>query len=240
MRLNFPWIGSTLVLLSSIASAQSDLQPLDDVDSQQITINTVSTSGSGCPRSAVSVSISPDRTVVTLGFDSFHVGIGQSFSISDREKECNIHLNLHYPAGYSYAVIETTYHGFAQMDEGVEGAFETEYVFADEKGKGLVGGLLGGLIGGLLGAVGDLLGVVTRVVIPGGGLFADGDSFSITEKVPANKKVLAPCDGKDVNLLIRTTISLSASKRDAQGQLVDDDATIDLTQQVRLEWQKCR
>lgn len=224
----------SLLCLPSLLLAQ---QPEED-DIPDITINSVSAEGTGCPTGTVAITISPDRTVVTLGFNEFQLGVGQGWTSEDRQKTCNIHLNVHYPAGYSYAVIKTTYHGFAQLDEGVNGVFETEYIFADENGEGLVGGLLG-LIGGLLGGVGELLGIVTRVVITGGGLLAEGDSFTVTDEVPIEKVVRSPCEGQNADMLVKMVVGLDSESADAQGSLTDDDATIELEQQMHLEWEKC-
>lgn len=226
---------SILVFASPILAQQA----LDPADTSQITINKVSTSGSGCPKRAVSINISNDRTVVTLGFDEFQIGIGRGFSGADSQKNCEIHLNLHYPPGYSYAVAETTYHGYAQLDDGVQGSFKSEYIFADEQGKDLVSDLLGGLLGGLTGTVNNALGIVTDAIIPGGGIYADGDTFQLTDTTPIEKRVTSPCDGQDADLLIRTTISLSARNSSAEGSLMDEDATFALTQQVHVVWEKC-
>lgn len=212
----------------------------DEEDIPQITINTVSAEGSGCPSGQFSINISPDRTVVTLGFNEFALGIGTGWTEADREKICNIHLNVHYPPGYSYAVVRTTYHGFAQLDEGVNGVFETEYIFADEDGdpEGLIDGLLG-LVGGLLGGVADILSIVTTVVVTGSGLLADGDSFTVTDEVPFEKLVRSPCEGQNADMLVRMKIGLESQSPGAQGSLTDDDATIALEQQMHLEWERC-
>ena len=227
----FPLLCFPLSLLAQRPPAEEDIP--------QITINSVSAEGTGCPSGTVAITIPPDRTIVTLGFDEFQLGVGNGWRSADRQKTCNIHLNVHYPAGYSYAVIETTYHGFAQLDEGVNGVFETEYVFADEEGKGLIGGLLG-LIGGLLGSVGDLLSIVTTVVITGGGLLADGDSFTVSEKVPIEKVVRSPCEGQNADMLVKMNVGLDVQSSGAQGSLTEDDATIALEQQMHLEWERCR
>lgn len=226
---------SLVVALCILVFTGSGLSQQAIDDASQITINKVSTSGSGCPSRAVSITISSDRTIVTLGFDEFQMGVGRAYSGSKSEKECNIHLNLHYPPGYSYAVAETTYHGYAQLDDGVKGSMQTEYIFADKQGVGLVAGLLGGL----LGTVGGLLGIETTSTITGGGTFADGDPFTLTTTVPVRNRVASPCQEQNADLLIRTTISLSAPNADAEGSLSDDDATVALTQQVHFVWEGC-
>jgi len=225
----FPWLS-----IAQRAPSPGDI-PL-------ITINEVSTSGSGCPSGSVSVSISSDRTIVTLGFDEFQLGIGQGFRREDAEMNCNILLNVHYPSGYSYSVLETTYHGFAMLDEGVVGNLETEYTFADDQGRGLVGsvgGLLSGLLGGVLGSVTGLLSVVTNSVLTGGGALSDGETFTVTDTIPIREQVSAPCGGQNANLLVRTHISLEAA-RGGSGVLSDEDATFALTQQVHVGWERCR
>ncbi|KAJ2903266.1 hypothetical protein MKZ38_010151 [Zalerion maritima] len=79
----------------------------------EISIISASTSGNSCPSSTVSTDISPDRTVVTFGFDAFQTYIGPGTSIMDHTKNCQIHLNLKYPGGFTFSVVESTYHGFA-------------------------------------------------------------------------------------------------------------------------------
>ncbi|SPO01889.1 uncharacterized protein DNG_04562 [Cephalotrichum gorgonifer] len=210
-------------------------------DIPQITINTASTSGSGCPGDSVAVTISPDRTVVTLGFSNLGLAIGEGVPDADAQKTCDIILNIHYPAGYSYAVLETTYHGFAIMDEGVSGNIETEYAFAGEEDEG-GGGLLGGLfdlVDGLLSPVAGLLSVVTRVVIPAAGNFRDGDVFTVTDEIPIENVVGSPCEARNTDLLIRITASLESSVANAGGSFIMDDGTFALTQEVQLAWERC-
>jgi hypothetical protein len=175
-------------------------------------------------------------------FRQFLVSVENSFTRADGEKNCEVLLNVHYPAGYSYTVIETTYHGYAQLDPGVTGNIETEYTLADENGRGLigaVGGLLMGLLNPVLGGVGDLLSVVTNTVLGGGREFASGGTFTVTDTTPQRDRVVAPCGGKNANLRISTHISRNGG-RGGNGVLSDEDATFSLTQQVHMGWERCR
>jgi hypothetical protein len=47
--------------------------------------------------------------VVAFGFDSFQTYIGPTAAQADRSKACQIHLNLQYPGGFQYAVVDATY-----------------------------------------------------------------------------------------------------------------------------------
>jgi hypothetical protein len=183
-----------------------------------VTINSVRTSGSGCPRRAVSISISSDRTVVTLGFDEFATFIGRGRAAADRSKLCIIDLSLAYPGGYTFAVVEATYHGFAQLDAGVTGRFESEYSFPDNA---------------------TAAATTTRSDLQGGGAMADGQTYTKHDEIPSYQTVKSPCGG-NVNMRVRTRVDLSASRDDAFGSIADEDATFAFTQQVHIGWEPCK
>lgn len=204
------------VLLAPVITAALPLISADQPDPNEIRINSVSTSGSGCPRKAVTTAISEDRTVVTLGFDEFHTYIGKRFGIADRDKNCNIRLNLKYPGGYTYAVIDATYHGFAQLDSGVNGTLSSTYSFADRAATS-----------------------ATETSIIGGGVWTDGQVYTKHDVVSTEKVIRSPC-GQNVNLVIRTRILLNSNDATANGAFTDDDATIAFTQQVHIGWQSCK
>lgn len=184
----------------------------------EIKINSASTSGSGCPRRAVSVDISLDRTAVTLGFDEFQTFIGRRFGSSERDKNCEIRLNVFYPGGYTFAVLEATYHGFAQLDAGVTGSFETSYSFPGSRmprnGRTESN---------------------TRASITGGGQLVTGGTYTKKDSIPTESRVLAPC-GQNATMLIKTRINLSSSNASAEGTLTGDDATFAFTHQMHIEW----
>ena len=206
------------VALGLLAEVSSLMLPRANAPSAElITINRVSTSGTGCPRRTVSTEISADRTLVTLGFDEFATLIGRGRAASDRRKNCDIHLNLKYPGGYTFAVVEATYHGFAQLDQGVTGTFTSDYSFDS----------------------GNTSTTRTRADLQGGGSFAGGGIYTKHDQIPVQNTVQSPCGG-NVNMLIRTQIDLTAARDDASGTIADEDATISFTQQVHIGWEACR
>jgi hypothetical protein len=73
--------------------------------------------------------------VITYGFDAFQTYIGPGTTAADKSKNCQLHLNLVYPGGFQYAVVDATYHGWARLDEGVTGSFITTYYFSQDAGK---------------------------------------------------------------------------------------------------------
>lgn len=101
-------------------------------DPTQITITQASFSGNGCPQGTVSTSFSADKTLVTFGFDAFQTYIGPGTAVADHSKNCQLHLTLNYPGGFQYSVVDSTYHGYAQMDAGVTGTFYSTYYFSQD------------------------------------------------------------------------------------------------------------
>lgn len=101
-------------------------------DPSLITISASSFSGNGCPQGTVSTTLSADKTFITFGFDEFQTYIGPGTAAADHTKNCQLHLTLHYPGGFQYALVDSTYHGFAQMDAGVTGTFYSTYYFSQD------------------------------------------------------------------------------------------------------------
>ncbi len=213
-------LAGLLLLVPAVVSTANGTAADAPPPADEVTINRASTSGSGCPRRAVTCDISPDRTVVTLGFDEFQTYIGHGRAAGDRDKNCDIHLGLRYPSGYTFAVVDVTYHGFAMLDSGVTGSLSSTYSFEGGAGGGST---------------------TTHADITGGGGFARGQVYTAHDQIPTSRMVRSSCGGgANANMLIRTRINLSSTNDSATGQMTDDDASVALTQQVHFAWQKCK
>jgi uncharacterized protein DUF4360 len=101
----------------------------------QVTIEKTSYSGNGCPAGSVSTIISPDKTVVTFGFDVFQATIGPRANPADKQKNCQLHLGLKYPSGYQMSIMTATYHGYVRLDPGVQANFISSYYFSQAAEK---------------------------------------------------------------------------------------------------------
>ncbi|KAH8753823.1 hypothetical protein F5883DRAFT_607951 [Diaporthe sp. PMI_573] len=185
-------------------------------DPSQITIAAASFSGNGCPQGTVSTSFSSDKTVVTFGFDAFQTYIGPGTVVADRTKNCQLHLTLNYPGGFQFAVLDSTYHGYAQLDTGVTGTFLSTYYFSQDATAT----------------------TTTRTSISGGGLWAAGQVYTKNDQIPTASIIYSPCGAQGI-LNINNRIALTSTNSSASGSVTDDDATVAFTQQVHLNWQKC-
>jgi hypothetical protein len=181
-----------------------------------LTIVSVQTSGNGCPQGTVSTTISPDRQVLTVGFDSFYTYIGPGTTVQDRTKNCQLHLNLKYPAGFTYAVIQSTYHGYAMLESGVTATFLSTYFFSSDAAKT----------------------TTTRTTLSGGGEWAAGNVYTRVDAVPNASIIYAPCGTTSI-LNLNNRVALTSSRSSASGEVSTDDHTVDLSQQIHFNWLTC-
>lgn len=208
---------SLSVLLASALAAAGPVIIEDKPSPDLITIISASASGNGCPQGTVTTDISADRTVITFGFDAFQTYIGPGTTLADRTKNCQLHLNLKYPGGFQFAVVESTYHGYAQLEPGVTGTFYSTYYFSQDAGST----------------------TTTRTSIVGDKVWAQGQVYTKQDLVPTAAVIWSPC-GADGLLNVNNRIALTSSNSSASGQISDDDATVAFNQQVHVSWQACK
>ncbi|KAI1488037.1 hypothetical protein F5X96DRAFT_109809 [Biscogniauxia mediterranea] len=207
------------ILLAPALAAANPIGIISDGDlpsPDEVSIVSATASGNGCPQGTVTTNISPDRTVLTFGFDAFQTYIGPGTVISDRSKNCQLHLNLKYPGGFQFAVVESTYHGYAQLEEGITGTFYSTYYFSQDAAAT----------------------TTTQTSIQGGGLWEGGDVYTKQDQVPTASVIWSPCGATGI-LNVNNRIALTSSNASASGQISDDDATVAFTQQVHVSWQAC-
>jgi len=125
-------------------------------------------------------------------------------------------LNLKYPGGFQYAVVDATYHGWARLDQGVTGTFVTSYFFSQDAGKTST----------------------TRMTANGGGALTAGQVYTKSDSIETTAVIWSPCGGNGI-LNINNRISLTSSDSKAAGELSNDDATVAFTQQVHVAWRPC-
>jgi hypothetical protein len=207
-------------LLPALAAAAPLLGPngvSDLPDPREIQVVSATWSGNGCPQNSVSTSISPDRTVITFGFDKFQTFIGPGVAVQEKTKNCALHLNLKYPGGFQFAVVDSTYHGFAQLDAGVTGTFYSTYFFSQDAAAT----------------------TTTQTSIQGGGIWKDGQVYTKADSIPTASLIFSPCGATGI-LNINNRIALTSSNSKASGSITDDDATVAFTQQLNIQWKSCK
>ncbi|GLZ31723.1 hypothetical protein Lesp02_39110 [Lentzea sp. NBRC 105346] len=104
-----------------------------------VTIDVLSTEGTGCLPGTTAVAPSPDRTAFTVTYSDFLVqGKG-----SEAKKDCRITLRVNHPQGYTYGIAATDYRGFANLDKGAGGEKRAKYFFPGMPARNLKHALTG-------------------------------------------------------------------------------------------------
>jgi hypothetical protein len=180
-----------------------------------VTIQRANTSGNGCPQGTVSALISPDRSYVTFGFDSFQATIGPRSPPADKQKNCQIHLDLRYPSGFQVSLVTATYHGYARLDAGVTANFISSYYFSNAASN-----------------------TASSRSTLSGAEYANGITYTKEDQIQNASLVWSPCGANGI-LNVNNRIALTSRDTNAEGEISNDDATIKFEQILRLSWRRC-
>ncbi|KAJ3317058.1 hypothetical protein HDV06_002102 [Boothiomyces sp. JEL0866] len=101
-------------------------------DPSQITIQSISYAGTGCPAGSVSSVLSTDATTFTMLMSQFVASSGPGTKITDSRKNCQINLNLHYPQGFSYSIASVQYRGYVQIPDGITATQQATYYISGQ------------------------------------------------------------------------------------------------------------
>ncbi|KAH6681350.1 hypothetical protein B0J14DRAFT_613341 [Halenospora varia] len=205
----------TLVLGSPLDSDFTTKERRQSPPADQITIDSASSSGNGCPQGSVSTTLSPDKTVITFGFDAFQTYIGPTAAQADRTKSCQLHLSLKYPSGFQYSVTDATYHGYARLDPGVTGNFLSTYYFSQSASQ-----------------------TCTTKTSISGKEWLTGQVYTKADHVETTSVIWSPCGATGL-LNINNRIALTSTNASATGEVSNDDATVSFTQIAHVGWRKC-
>jgi len=104
----------------------------------EIKIINVTAIGSGCPVGHAYVNVDATGTIFDVAFDEYIVSAGPGTSVSDSRKNCRISINLQFPSGYQFSVIETRFTGYASLSEGQTGTCRAGYTFSGDNTQEVV------------------------------------------------------------------------------------------------------
>ncbi|MBU2897762.1 DUF4360 domain-containing protein [Vibrio hepatarius] len=123
-------LAASSTLLATNVLAEVELAQLDP---SQVTIQSLQSSGSGCPFGTVSSTIAPDGKSFVLGFDEYIAEAGPDISRRENRKNCQITAVLGIPNGYAFTLADVNYRGYADLDEHVMAQQTSTYFFAGER-----------------------------------------------------------------------------------------------------------
>jgi len=201
----------TLALAATACAAPSSLVARTSPPASQVFINSISYGGTGCPQGTLSQYLSADRQTFTLIFDQYVASIGPGITIDQSRKNCQLNIDLQYPAGFQYSVFDTVYRGYVNADPGVTARQQSTFYFSGQSAQVSTG---------------------TNFAGP-----KDGD-YEVTDDLPLSSVVWSPC-GASAALNINSQVRLTANKTSEQGYITDDSIDGKITFIVGVQWQKC-
>jgi hypothetical protein len=122
-------VAATLLftLLSSAGSAHASAPVA--APPGKVVVDFVNVNGSGCPGGTVAVSVTGDKTAFTLTYSRYKAQVGRGSSPLGFRKNCQFGLRVHVPQGFTYAVTQADYRGFASLAAGATALQKASYYF---------------------------------------------------------------------------------------------------------------
>ncbi|KJY23965.1 MULTISPECIES: DUF4360 domain-containing protein [Streptomyces] len=96
---------------------------------EQITIDVVQVNGSGCRPGSATVAVAPDNTAFTVTYSEYLAQVGPDAKATDFRKNCQLGLSLNVPQGYTFAIAQADYRGFASLQQGATATQKASYYF---------------------------------------------------------------------------------------------------------------
>jgi hypothetical protein len=116
-------------LLAGPASAEGFMSLPVPPPSDRIVIDLVTVNGSGCPAGTAAIAVSPDNTAFTVTYSNYMALVGVGSTATDWRKNCQLNIVVHVPQGFTYAVSQVDYRGFASLASGASAIERANYYF---------------------------------------------------------------------------------------------------------------
>lgn len=187
--------------------------PLAAAPPGAVTVDVVSVMGSGCPAGTAKVNVAPDNTAFTVTYTDYTAAAGAGTGATDFRKNCQLGLRVNVPSGFTYAIAEADYRGYAYLERGATGLQRASYYFQGQSATATVSHLFSG--------------------------YMDAD-WQTTDEVDVASLVFKPC-GAEVNLNVNTSLRVSAgtSSPSSTSVMTMDSTDGSLSTIYHLAWRAC-
>jgi hypothetical protein len=95
----------------------------------RITVSVVTVLGTGCPMHTAAVAAAADNTAFTVTYSAFTAMAGPGAQPTDSRKNCQIAVEVNYPQGFTFAIAQVDYRGFADLAASDVGTEQANYYF---------------------------------------------------------------------------------------------------------------
>jgi Domain of unknown function (DUF4360) len=198
------------VVASALAPA-----PVDAPDAppppDRITVRLVSVRGSGCPANTAEVALAPDKTAFTVTYSHYIVQAGKGTKPTDSRKNCQLMVHVHVPQGFTYAIAQADYRGYANLARNTTGSHITHYYFQGSSDT-----------------------YHTRHDFRG----AYDDFWQATDRVAVDQLVYKKC-GEDRDFAINTDMRVAASASSPTSWMQMDSTDGSISTIYHFAWKRC-
>jgi Domain of unknown function (DUF4360) len=207
-------LGSLLVSLFAPSTIVQTPPPLSPPPPDRIVIDVVTVIGSGCPTGTAEVAVSEDNTAFTVTYSHYLAQVGVGAKPTDFRKNCQLNLRVHVPQGFTYAIAEADYRGYASLQRGAYGIEKASYYFQGSPDNAAVSHRFNG---------------------------AKEDNWQATDKVDYAQLVWHPC-GAYRNLNINTELRVFAGSSNPKATtsfMTMDSTDGSIKTEYHLAWKRC-
>jgi hypothetical protein len=120
--------GLVASLLTAPVAVQAEAAP----PAQRITVEVVAVNGSGCPAGTAAVAAASDNSAFTVTYSNYLAQVGVGAKSTDFRKNCQLGLLVSVPQGFTYAIAQADYRGFASLQSGATALQKASYYIQAE------------------------------------------------------------------------------------------------------------
>jgi hypothetical protein len=121
-------LGSAVASLFTPAASPATF-PAVPPPPDRIVIDVVTVNGSGCPAGTAAIAVAQDNTAFTVTYSDYLAQVGVGAKPTDWRKNCQLSLRVHVPQGFTYAIAQADFRGFAHLERGASGLERANYYF---------------------------------------------------------------------------------------------------------------
>jgi Domain of unknown function (DUF4360) len=200
-------------VVASLVSPAPALAATGAPPDDQVVIESVQVNGAACRPGTVAVAISPDNEAFTITYSEYLAQAGGGAVPGADHQKCKLTVQLRVPSGFTYAIAQVDYRGFAELAAGASGMQRATYNFQGDPPK-------------------------TYTEHPFAGPLSD--YWQVTDRVDAAAQIFAPC-GKVRKINIDTGLTVSAGSADPSliNVLGMDSTDAEFNTTYHFAWRQC-
>lgn len=179
----------------------------------KIAISLVNVNGSGCPQGTTAVAVSPDNTAFTVTYSKYLAQVGANAVSTDGRKNCQLAVQVHVPSGFTYAIAQADYRGYAYLEKGATAREQANYYFQGNSATTYASHTFSGPM---------------------------DDNFQTTDTTELASMSYLPCGEQrylNINTELRVSLGSSDAKKSSFIQMDSTDGQI--STKYHFAWKKC-